>query len=201
MPWFTVFVEKLIVVQMVKKFPTFYEVSMLSSQKLATGPNPHPDESNLHLRTLFYNTILILSFLLLLDLSIRLFPSDYPIKDMYDFLMSPMHATYRAHPFTNLTKHGKEKLSVMDLNQHRSVFSMIFVLSYEKYEFMLSQMYHFSQNTRQRTLSMVTFTFILAQYSIHKLLTVLCFQSGSYRQKKKILASGWLQNSRGLLLY
>jgi hypothetical protein len=46
--------EKLIVIQLIKKFSEFVEPkdSFLCSQKLATGPYPKPDESSPHTHTL-----------------------------------------------------------------------------------------------------------------------------------------------------
>jgi len=50
-----IFLEKLTVAQLVKKFPNFMESegSGLCSQKSAVGRSPEPPESSPHLHTLF----------------------------------------------------------------------------------------------------------------------------------------------------
>jgi hypothetical protein len=49
-PWCRILFEKLIVTQLIKKYPAFFmepKVSLLCSQKPATGPYPEPAESSL----------------------------------------------------------------------------------------------------------------------------------------------------------
>jgi hypothetical protein len=52
-PWSRVLVEKLIVTQLVKKFPTFYGSQMFLTTFKRTGLFSEPDESNPQLYTIF----------------------------------------------------------------------------------------------------------------------------------------------------
>jgi hypothetical protein len=54
-PWIRVLFEKLIVTLLVKKFPLFMEpeISLPSSEELATGPYTEPDATSPHLSALF----------------------------------------------------------------------------------------------------------------------------------------------------
>jgi hypothetical protein len=68
------------------------EESISRPQEPATGPCPQEHESRPHLPTLLLQ-ILVLSSYLFLDLRRRLFPSGFPIKILYTFLILLMRVT------------------------------------------------------------------------------------------------------------
>jgi len=63
-PWFRIFIEKLLVSQLAKKFPIYMEpkCSFPYSQKPEIGSYPDPLESSLQAHNLFLGSIWILSF-------------------------------------------------------------------------------------------------------------------------------------------
>jgi hypothetical protein len=72
--------------------------SLLCSQEPATDHYSELDTSNSHLTILFpLKYIIILSFHLCLGLPSGHFPSGFPTKIEYEFLISTMHATCPAH--------------------------------------------------------------------------------------------------------
>jgi hypothetical protein len=74
------------------------EGSLLCSQKPATGPCTESDDSNPPpLNPISLRSILILLCHLCLHLLRGLFPSGYPAKILYKFLISPMCATCPVH--------------------------------------------------------------------------------------------------------
>jgi len=70
------------VAQPVNKFPVLYGTGKVITCSLepAIGPYPEPDESSLHVHTLFLWSILMLYFRLRLDLPRELFPSGFAIR-------------------------------------------------------------------------------------------------------------------------
>jgi hypothetical protein len=96
----TVLLDKLTVLQLVKKFPSFYGTRkfinpftsarhlFLSSASSIQSIPPHPTS---------WRSILILSSHLRLGLPSGLFPSGFPTKTLYTPLPSPIHATCPAH--------------------------------------------------------------------------------------------------------
>jgi hypothetical protein len=98
-PWSTVLLDKLLVTQLVTKFPAFMEPkgSLPCSQQPATGPYPEPDAFSPHVPTLFslWST---LSSRLRLGFPSGLLPGDFPTKISYALLISPVRATCPAHP-------------------------------------------------------------------------------------------------------
>jgi len=99
-PWSRVLLEKLTVLQLGKKFPTFYGTRSfiaaftsarhlsLSWASLIQSIPPHPTS---------WRFILILSSHLHLGLPSGLFPSGFPTKNLYTPLPSPIHATCPGH--------------------------------------------------------------------------------------------------------
>jgi hypothetical protein len=99
-PWSRVLLEKLIGLQLVKKFPAFYgtrriiaevtsarHLSLTWASSIQSIP-PHPTS---------WRSILILSSQLRQGLAIGLFPSGFTIKTLYTPLPSPRRATCPAH--------------------------------------------------------------------------------------------------------
>jgi hypothetical protein len=98
--WRWALLEKPLVVQLLKNFPTFYGTkgSLPCSQEPSTGPCLKPDQSSTYHSILsLLRSILILSTHLCLVLPSGLFPYDIPTKILYAFLFSPIHATCPAH--------------------------------------------------------------------------------------------------------
>ena len=99
-PWCTVLLEKLIGLQLVKKFPAFHGTrrfitALTSVRQLSlswASPiqfiYPHPT---------FWRSVLILSTHLCLGLPSSLFPSSLPSKTLYTPLSSPICTTCPAH--------------------------------------------------------------------------------------------------------
>jgi len=98
-PWGRVILEKLMVTQLVKKFPASYENrrfitvftrgrhwSLSWARCIQSMPSP-----------ISLTSILILSSHLCLGLPSGFYPSGFPIKILYSFLISPMRATCSAH--------------------------------------------------------------------------------------------------------
>lgn len=100
-----VFLEKLIVAWLIKKFPTFYATWWFTtiSQDLTTGPYLQPNESSPQPPILFLlRSILILSSHLNLCLPSGLFPSGTPTGTLHTFLFIPTWPTCPALSQQNL---------------------------------------------------------------------------------------------------
>jgi hypothetical protein len=84
--------QKLIVIQLLSRFME-PEGSLQCSQEPATRPYPEPDASSPYLLTQFpQNPFYYYLPYLRLDLSSSFFPSGFPNKILYEFLIPPMHA-------------------------------------------------------------------------------------------------------------
>jgi hypothetical protein len=89
-PQSRVFLENLLVAQLLKKVSSFC-VTLPFSQQPTTGPCPEPDQSSSH--PISVRSILKLSFHLCLGHPSGLFPLDFITELLYRFFISPMHAT------------------------------------------------------------------------------------------------------------
>ena len=118
-PWSRVLLEKLTVLQLVKKFPAFYGTRKFITAFTSAGHlslswasliQPIP----LHPAT--RRSILILFSHLRLGLSSGLFPSGFPTKILHTSLPSPIRSTCPAHPilldFTTRTMLGEQYRSL-----------------------------------------------------------------------------------------
>jgi len=90
--------ERLRITQIVKKFPACYRTESIIQclQDPATDPYPESDESSPQLPyfpKIHSNIILHLP----LDVPSELFPSGFPTKASYEFLIAPTHATCLSH--------------------------------------------------------------------------------------------------------
>ena len=99
-PWCRVCLEKLTVLQLVKKFPAFHEtrrfITALTSIRHLFLSWASPIQSIFPHHT-FWRSILILSTHLCLGLPSGLPPSGFPTKSLYTPLSSPIRATCPAH--------------------------------------------------------------------------------------------------------
>jgi hypothetical protein len=100
-PWCRILFEKLIVAQLIKKYPTFFmeaEGSSPYSQKPAMDPMPSQLNPVLpidpYIPKVQFNVILPPTHL---RLPCGLFPSSLPTKTLSTSLLSPMRATCPAH--------------------------------------------------------------------------------------------------------
>jgi len=91
--------EKLMVVQLLRKFPVFFmgpRGSLLCSQDSTIGLCPEPDESILQLPSYYLRSIQMLSSHLFLSLPSDLFPSDFLTNFVCISHLS--HTCYMTHP-------------------------------------------------------------------------------------------------------
>ena len=99
-PWCRVLLEKLIGLQLVKKFPAFHGtrrfITALTSFRHLSLSWASPIQS-IYPHPTSWRSILILSTHLRLGLPSGLFPSGFPTKNLYTPLSSPIHATWPAH--------------------------------------------------------------------------------------------------------
>ena len=99
-PWCRVLLEKLIVLQLVKKFPAFHGtrrfIPALTSVRHLSLSWANPIQSTYPHPT-SWRSILILSTHLRLGLPSGLFPTGFPTKTLYTLLSSPISATCPAH--------------------------------------------------------------------------------------------------------
>ena len=99
-PWCRVLLEKLTGLQLVKKFPAFYEtrrfITALTSVLHLSLSWASPIQS-IHPHPTSWRSILILSTHLRLGLPSDLFPSGFPTKTLYTPLSSHISATCPAH--------------------------------------------------------------------------------------------------------
>jgi len=91
--WSRIILEKLIVTQLANNHPPLMEPegSLPCSQGPAISPYPEPDESSLHLPTLIHKIYADVSFHLRMGLPSGHFPSGFPAKFLYAFLISHVH--------------------------------------------------------------------------------------------------------------
>ena len=73
------------------------EISLPHSQEPATRAYYEPDQFNPRPHPNYWSAVLILSSHLSLGLPSGLFPSGFPIKTQYAYLLSPIRATCPAH--------------------------------------------------------------------------------------------------------
>ena len=99
-PWCRVLLEKLTVLQLLKKFPTFQGtrrfITALTSVRHLSVSWASPIQS-IYPHPTSWRSILILSTHLRLGLSSGLFPSGFPTKTLYTPLPSPIRATCPSH--------------------------------------------------------------------------------------------------------
>ena len=99
-PWCRVLLEKLSVLQLVKKFPAFHRtrrfITALTSVRHLSLSWASPIQS-IYPHPTSWRFILILSTHLCLGLPSGLFPSGFPTKTLYTPLSSPIRATYPVH--------------------------------------------------------------------------------------------------------
>ena len=102
-PWYRVLLEKLIGLQLIKKFPPFHGtrkfITALTSVRHLSLSWAIPIQS-IYPHPTSWRSILILSTHLRLGLPSGLFPSRFPTKTLYTPLSSPIRATCPAHLLT-----------------------------------------------------------------------------------------------------
>jgi hypothetical protein len=91
----TVFIQKLLITQLVKKFPAFMETESLSPHAQEPATEPCPETVHAFIKCLSKLYILILSFHLHLHLWSDMLPSDFTNKIVYSF----PHACYSSSLF------------------------------------------------------------------------------------------------------
>ena len=99
-PWCRVLLEKLTVLQIVKKFPAFHGtrrfITALTSIRHLSLSWSNPIQS-IYTHPTSWRSILILSTHLRLGLPSGLLPSGFPTKTLYTYFSSPIRATCPAH--------------------------------------------------------------------------------------------------------